>query len=220
MPVKYDNNRNDKMKNSNIRLQNKAILLIIVSLAFIVMPAHANEWMDGYDTPPGFSEFAPPSTYNKNNNSREKFQWRSGSSFKDNVEFKYLPPVKTRNPWKAPKSKYSNKSFSSYRPWGKVPEKRPERITSMRFHDERFKRWSHQVDSSYHNNFSFINVNSMYDRSSLPFITNYGFPGSVYNSPLIRPGLYPMSRLNPYVYSVYPGGLYPYSTVPVNVWSW
>lgn len=204
----------------NINWFNSAIKILILALSFMALPIHANEWWDSYETPPGFSEFAPPSSSKTYSTEKDKFKWRSGSSFKDSNKLKYLPPVKARNPWKSPVSKYSKQSFSSSRPWGRLPEKRPQRVTSMRFHDQRFIRWSHDIDSSYHNNFLFANQNSVYDRSSLPFVTNYGFPGSLYNSPLITPGLYPISRYNPISYGAYPGVMRPYSNMPLNAWRW
>ena len=206
------------MKNINWTDSGKTIL--ILSVCFMTLPINANEWWDSYETPPGFSEFAPPSTSKPYSNASDKYKWRSGSSFNTTNEQKYVPAVKARNPWKSPVSKFSRQSFSSFRPWGKVPENRPQRVTSMRFHDQRFIRWSHQVDSSYHNNFLFTNPGSIYDRSSLPFVPDYGFPGSFYNSPLITPGLHSINRYYPVSYGLYPGALQPYSVVPVNGWRW
>lgn len=54
-----------------------------------------------------------------------------------------------RNPWKLPRASAARQSFTSTRPWGKLPERKPVRHNNMKLHDQRFKHWVNKVDDRY-----------------------------------------------------------------------
>ena len=198
--------------------------LVIFSICSLVLagPVTASDWWSSLESESqaGFSAFSPPSSFTDYSRDKEKIDWRSGSSFNNTSQIRYVPVVTKRNPWKAATSSNIKKSFSSNRPWGKLPERRPVAVNSMRFHDQRFKRWSHQMESSYHDNFYYARPRASYGLADLPFATNYGFPGSVYNSPLITPALYSGGIVDPLRYGIYPSLYRPYAGFPTRTWGW
>ena len=90
----------------------------------------------------------------------------------------------------------------------------------MKFHDERFKQWSHKMDSSYHNNFRNTDSSMMSGGSNIPFMNNYGYQGSRYGNQLITPGLYRGGFTNPVAYGMNPYAFNPYSGLSNRPWNW
>lgn len=199
--------------------QHSTLILATISMLY-VLPVSAADWWDNFESQTGFSEFAPPSSLSGHDHDDDHRRWQSGSSFNESNKVRHLPVSRIKNPWKPLRNSRYKKSFSSQRPWGNVPERKRSKSHNMRFHDDRFKKWSHQIDSSYHNNFMTSGALDQYDNYSLPFITNYGFPGSIYNSPLITPALFPGGHYSPYGIAGYPVGLNPYSIYPGRRWMW
>ena len=199
--------------------------VFIISSIVCASPVTAAEWWNTDGQQSGFSEFAPPvgfSPYSDSNpydENKENKQWRSGSSFNEDSKVVYVP-VTTKNPWKANNTSKFKQSFSGRRPWGNVPERKPPNTSNMKFHDQRFKQWSHQLDLSYKNDLMMSDPLINYGNSSLPFTGGYGLPGSIYNSPLITPALYPIGLLHRTPYGMYPGGFNPYSRLLSMPWSW
>ncbi|MDH5473892.1 MAG: hypothetical protein OEY87_08005 [Gammaproteobacteria bacterium] len=205
----------------NKRYSRPLLILVTVNCVLFTQTTKATEWWDSVESQSGFSEFAPPSSlseYNINNN-KGKTQWRSGSSFNDDNKVRYLP-VTSKNPWKPVKTSHYKKSFSGQRPWGNVPDKRPGNTSNMKLHDQRFKQWSHQLDSSFQQRLIASDPMASYDRYSFPFVNGYGYPGSIYKSPLITPPIHPGLLANTAGYGLYPGGLYPYTGLSTRPWLW
>lgn len=178
------------------------VILLAVNCVVCAPSINAAEWQDGFKSKLGFSDFTPPPSSAKYQNKNGGKQWASGSSFNEENKVRYSP-VSSKNPWKAVKSINYKKSFSSQRPWGNVPDKKPKNKNSMKFYDQRFKQWSHQQGSSQRNN--------PYGQLGLPFSGAYGYPVSGYNNPLITPSIYSRSILGLGGYGLYPGGLNPYA---------
>ena len=159
---------------NNIGLS-KTLILLLVSCVFSVASVNANDWQEGYDSKLGFSEFSPPSgsaQFKKNLKGR---QWVSGRSFNEQNKVRYSPRV-SKNPWKPIRSSFHKKTFGGKRPWGNVPDRKPE-ASNMKLHDQRFKQWIGQRDLSYRNN-------------------AYSYSGLGYSNPLITPPIYPGAILN------------------------
>jgi len=183
---------------------------------------------------------------------KHKQHWRSGSSFNDMNMFSYSKPHEkhsyenrprarasqsrsnrasvshaNRNPWKPIKTRYGKQSFSSNRPWGKLPEQKPAKRNNMRFHDQRFKQWLNQQN---HQNYAF---------DSLHVPAGFTYSNALYNSSMINPvlfnseaypgyqlpgGFVPFSANSPGFYNTgngyYPVHYYPYSGVNNQPWAW
>jgi len=180
----------------------KVFVLLLVNGALCVGSANAAGWQESLETKSSFSEFSPPTSASEYRSNIEEKPWASGRTFNEENKVRYSP-VTTKNPWKAVKSTYSKKSFSSQRPWGKIPDRKPTNKNNMKLHDQRFKQWSHQQDSFYRNN--------AYGQSPLPFSGVYGYPGLGRGNPLITPSIYPGSILNNGGYGLYPAGGYPFA---------
>ena len=193
-------------------------VLAIVCVLYVPL-TNAAEWWDSTESQPGFSGFAPPVAFPEYSDDKDKKEWRSGSSFNVSNKVRYAP-VTSRNPWKPVNSLHYKKSFGSRRPWGNVPDRKPTNSNNMKFHDQRFKQWSHRLDSSYRNSMMMSDPLMNYGGSSIPFAGGYGLPGSMYSRPLITPGIYPGSILSPVAYGAYPGGLTPYSGLSARPWGW
>ena len=164
----------------------KVHVLLLVSCVFSVTSVNANDWQEGYDSKLGFSEFSPPSgTLHFKKNIKDR-QWVSGRSFNEQNKVRYSPRV-SKNPWKPLRSSFRKETFGGKRPWGNVPDRKPE-SSNMKLHDLRFKKWIEQQDLSYRNN--------PYGRSGQPFSGAYGYPGLGYSNPLITPPIYPGAILN------------------------
>ena len=179
----------------------KVFVLLAVNCVLHVQSVNANEWQDDYVSKPGFSEFSLPSGSTRYQNNIETRQWASGSSFNEENRIRYIPAV-SKNPWKPVRSSFYKKTFGAKRPWGNVPDRKPA-ASNMKHHDQRFKQWINQQDSSYRND--------AYAQPALPFSGAYGYPGLGYNSPLITPPIYPGSILSSGGYGLYPGRAHPYT---------
>ena len=103
---------------------------------------------------------------------------------------------------------------------GNVPERKLPKANNMKFHDQRFKQWTHKRDSSYLNNFRNSDSSRMYSGSALPFMNNFGYPGSRYGNPLITPGLYRGGFINPASYGMNPYAFNPNSGLSNRPWNW
>lgn len=201
-------------------LHSKIYLTVLaVSSALYTHSINAAEWWDSVESQSGFSEFAPPVAFSEYGDNKDKKQWRSGRSFNDEDKARYLP-VTSRNPWKPVGSQHYKKSFSSRRPWGNVPDRKPTRNNNMRLHDQRFKQWARQMDSSYQNNNMQSDPFMNYGRPAYPFAGGYGYPGLINNSALITPEIYPGGISNRPGYGVYPAAFNPYSGLSAAPWSW
>ena len=196
----------------------KCLALLAINCVLFVTPVNATEWWDSSDQQTGFSGFAPPAEFNRYETQESSKKWRSGSSFNETDKVRYLP-VTTKNPWKPVNSMHYKKTFGSQRPWGNVPDRRRLTTNNMKFHDQRFKQWSRTLDASYHNNFNSPDPFNSYSRSTFPFVNGYGFPGSMYSSPLITPSVYPGHILNARSYGAYPGNFYP-AGLSTRPWGW
>jgi len=182
------------------------LTLLATCSALYVHQLNAAEWYENFESQAGFSEFAPPSLLTNNQHNKSQKEWRSGSSFNETGKERYVPPAAAKNPWKPVKSFHYKKTFGSNRPWGKVPDRKPGNSNSMKFHDQRFKQWVNQSDSSYHNNFLFMNPSLSHGSPYLLYGNNYGYPGAAYMNPLAATGVYPGGF---YPGVNYPGGMYP-----------
>ncbi|MDH5611072.1 MAG: hypothetical protein OEY66_01265 [Gammaproteobacteria bacterium] len=189
---------------------NKILILLLVNSGLYLQPVSATEWKEDFVSKSSFSDFSPPSVDPDFRNSVGEKQWGSGRSFNEDNKVRYSP-VTTKNPWKAVKSTYSKKTFSGQRPWGNIPDRKPSNKNNMKLHDQRFKQWSHQNDSSYRNNFVSADPFTAYGRSLLPLGGAYGYPGTMHHNPLITPSIYPGLISNGLGYGGYPGGSYPYT---------
>lgn len=178
--------------------------LLIVTGILCSSSVNATEWWDGTEPQSSFSEFAPPAPFSGESYSKKNKKWRSGSSFNETQKTRYVPVAASRNPWKPVNSLHYKKSFSNQRPWGNVPDRKPGKTNNMKFHDQRFKQWTHRMDSAYHNNFSRSNPFQEFRYGAFPSVGGYGYPGSIYNSPLITPAIYPGQYLSPFGYRNYP----------------
>ena len=205
-----DNVMNRKSKCHSIL----CLTLVAVNCLLYTQLIHATEWPDYSYPQTGFSEFAPPSTFHEYSDNDTKKQWRSGSSFNDANKVRYLP-VTTKNPWKPVSSMHYKKSFSSQRPWGNVPDRKPPRVSNMKFHDQRFKQWSRQLDASYLNNIILSDPLGPYGSATLPFNNGYAYPGAIYHNPLITPVMYPRGILPVTRY-----GVLPYTGLSTSPWRW
>lgn len=222
--------RDETMNTQCKRYMNSYLSILVVCTAVYTQPVSASEWWKSFEQQSGFSEFAPPSLYSENKHQRDDKQWRSGSSFNKQNKQRYAPVMTKKNPWKPVSSMHYKKSFSSQRPWGNVPDRKPTHANNMKFHDQRFKRWSHQQDAYYHDNFRFTNPSMNYAQPSLPFVTNYGFPGSMYNAPLITPGSYSRDNFSRGIltrrmfnapgYGIQPVAFNPYTASVNRPWNW
>ena len=209
------------MNSVNNKPLNKSFNLLVICSLFQIPSVGATEWWKEFEAQAGFSGFAPPSSLSQKNHPKEKKEWRSGSSFNKQQKARFIQVSATaKNPWKPVKSSYYKTGFSGQRPWGNVPKRKPPKTSNMKFHDERFKQWSHKVDSSYHNNFRRSDPSMMYGGSSLPFMNTYGYPGSGYGSPLITPGLYRGGFMNPAAFGMNPYSFNPNSGLSNRPWSW
>ena len=158
----------------------KGLILLAVNCVLSVQSVNANdtnEWQNDYVSKSGFSEFSPPSASERYSSDIGSKQWASGSSFNEENRVRYTPSA-SKNPWKPVRSSYK-KTFGGKRPWGNVPDRKPK-TSNMKLHDQRFKQWINQRDSSYRS----------FSALSDP-LSNYGYPGSMYNDPLITPSIYP-----------------------------
>jgi hypothetical protein len=197
----------------------KVLILLLVNSGLYIQSVNAAEWRDGFKSKSGFSEFSPPADTSVYRNNGDEKQWGSGRSFNEENKVRYSP-VTSKNPWKAVKSSSYKKTFASQRPWGNVPDRKPTNKNNMKLHDQRFKQWSHQNDSSYRNNFVSADPFTAYGRSPLPYSNAYGYPASMYNRSLITPSLYPGSLSNGLGYGGYSGGSYPYTGLLARPRSW
>ena len=192
-------------------------MLLITCTSISTHSAMAADWWDTIEEKNGFSEFAPPSlfsSYGKKTN--EKFEWRSGTSMKDFNKDRHVDTHAHKNPWKPVKSFNGKRTFSSNRPWGKVPEKKPSRVTNMRMHDERFKHWVNQMDSAHQNSF-------MYSDSGF----NQGIPLGIdplnpaaFSTGNVPGGFVPFTSNHPGIFGLYPFMYRPVNRSPMNFWRW
>jgi hypothetical protein len=175
-------------------------LLVAIGL-MLAQSTYAEGWMYSLDYKNGFSEFAPPSRYEHNEaeKQKEKYEWRSGSSFKEFNRERFDNSRLSRNPWRTGGSHNANHSFSSQRPWGAVPEAKPDKTTNMRFHDQRFKSWVSRMNDGY---------------QARTYMTGTGLDyGDVYTSPktnYLPGGFVPFGSNAPMGYGIYPGYYNPY----------
>lgn len=181
-----------------MRTVNKVFVLLAVSSVFSAQLVSASEWRGDVEQQTGFSDFAPPKTFSGFQGSAGGKEWGNGTSFNVENKVRYSPSV-SRNPWKPTNSLHYKKSFSSKRPWGNLPEKKPKN-TNMKLHDQRFKQWSHRQDPSFRDRSMLLNTYSS---------SGYGNRNSLYRSPLITPAIHPRQILNPLGYGAYPGLSYP-----------
>ncbi|MDH5570188.1 MAG: hypothetical protein OEY89_00390 [Gammaproteobacteria bacterium] len=200
---------------------NKCFTLIAIFGVLYIQPVNATEWWQNFEAQSGFSGFAPPAPFSDKSSNKEKKEWRSGSSFNEVNKERYAPVRTTeKNPWRPVKSSHYKQSFTSQRPWGKVPERKPPKTNNMKFHDQRFKEWSHKIDSSYHSNFSNSGSSLMHGNTPLPFMNTYRHPGAMYGSPLITPGIYRGGIGSPVAYGMYPPVFNPNSGLSNMPWRW
>lgn len=177
-------------------------LLVAIGL-LLAQSTYAEGWMYSHDYKNGFSEFAPPSRYDhyetEKYKEKEKYEWRSGSSFKRVDRERFDNSRLSRNPWRTGDSQYANHSFSSQRPWGAVPESKPDKTTNMRLHDQRFKSWVGRMNDGY---------------QARTYMTGLGLDyGDVYSSPrtnYLPGGFVPFRSNAPMGYGIYPGYYNPY----------
>lgn len=186
------------MSKVNNKCLRKCFTLLAVNCVLSVQPVNAADWQDDFASQSGFSEFAPPAKYSDYGESSSSKQWESGRSFNKENSVRYSPRT-SKNPWKPANSSYYKQTFTGQRPWGNVPERKPP-TSNMKFHDQRFKQWLRQRNPLPRNNAGFAD----------PF-TAYGYPGSIYGSPLITPSIYSGLIFSPASYGGYPTGLRPYS---------
>ncbi|MCK5262974.1 MAG: hypothetical protein KAJ92_04775 [Gammaproteobacteria bacterium] len=187
----------------NSRGLGKGLILLVVNCVLPGQSVNANEWQEDYVPKSGFSDFSPPSVSSRYKDTEDR-RWASGSTFNAENRVRYTPKS-SRNPWKPIKSSFSKKTFGSKRPWGNVPDRKPP-ASNMKLHDQRFKRWISQRDSSYRNFSALTNP-----------LSNYGYPGSMYNDPLITPSIYPGSVFNG---AGYLGQRYPFTGLPTGPMFW
>ena len=205
----------------NNRYLIKFFNLLLICGVFQIQTVSAAEWWKNFEAQSGFSGFAPPVSFSDHSKDKGKKEWRSGSSFNEPNKARFVPvSAAARNPWKPIKSFHYKATFSSQRPWGNVPERKLPKSNNMKFHDQRFKQWSHKLDSSYHNNFRNSGPSSMYGGSTPAFFNNFGYPGSRYGSPLITPGIYRGGFVNPVANGMNPFAFNPYSGLSNRQWSW
>ena len=202
----------------------KPLSVLVTLSSLLVQPVYSNDWSNTFEEKNGFSEFAPPARFKHDNNHKQKgqkFEWRSGSSFKAFNKERFVSSRAARNPWKPVKTYSKKQSFGGQRPWGNIPEKKPGKFTNMRLHDQRFKRWVSQRDSSFNTN-ALLSTNGIgYGNHLSPFVGNYGYPGYMVNDPLINPASYsgntlpggfvPFGSNMPIGYGSYPGLYFPFS---------
>ena len=184
----------------------KKYLSSLVVLCFLfIQPAYATDWVNSLEDKNGFTEFAPPVRFKSNYDheyNKKKFEWRSGSSFKEFNKDRYVNSRVTHNPWKPVKTYGKKRSFNGQRPWGNIPVKKPSIITNMRVHDQRFKKWITQMDVSYPRGQMFAEPRYSYGND---------LPG----------GFVPFAVNVPNYNGVYPGGYYkPYSGLSNRPWVW
>lgn len=169
---------------------------------------------------------------------KQKEHWRSGSSFNDMNKHSYSKPYKedyyhssslsnrrygsaahssanrnssshaNRNPWKPVKSRYGKQSFSSNRPWGKLPEQKRMKRNNMHLHDQRFKHWINQRNHSYQPQSLVTNSYMNYGLDPLHVPAGYVYSNSIQNGSLFNPAL-----INSGAYPNYqsPGGFVPFT---------
>jgi hypothetical protein len=175
-------------------------LLVAIGL-LLTQSTHAEGWMYSLDYKNGFSEFAPPSRYEhyEAEKEKEKYEWRSGSSFKGIDRERFDNSRDSRNPWRTGNSHNTNHSFSSQRPWGAVPRAKPDKTNNMRLHDQRFKSWVSRLNDGY---------------QARTYMTGSGLDyGDVYSSPrtnYLPGGFVPFGSNAPMGYGAYPGYYNPY----------
>lgn len=191
----------------NNKYLKKCFTLLAVNCALSAQIVNATDWQDDFETQSGFSEFAPPAKFSSYGESSDNKQWESGRSFNKENNVRYSPRT-SKNPWKPANSSYYKQTFSGQRPWGNVPERKPP-TSNMKFHDQRFKQWLQHRNP----------VPRTLTGSADPF-TAYGYPGSIYGSPLITPSIYSELLFSPVGYGGYPGGGHPYSGLSGRPWLW
>ena len=192
----------------NNRCLKKWLILLAMNSALFTLSANANEWRDTYEAQTGFSDFSPPKSFSGSNNNDDQKEWASGRSFNQGNKVRYSPRV-SKNPWKLTSSSHYKKTFGSKRPWGNIPDKKPK-TSNMRLHDERFKQWSRRQDSSFRNIAGHSNPLMTGGLFPLSY-SGYGYSGSIYNSPLITPSIYPGQMLSPLGNGLGSIGAYPYT---------
>lgn len=189
----------------------KISLSVVISFGSLFAKSlHATEWLNYADEKNSFSEFAPPAQFD-NKRKKDKYEWRSGSSFKSFNKERYVDSKVSRNPWK-PIKRYSKKqTFGGQRPWGNVPERKPGKSNNMRFHDQRFKQWVGRGDALNQNN---------YLMSSPGFMNNrLMYPGP-YTEGNIPGGYVPFIANSPVLYGIYPGSISRYPGILNNPFNW
>ena len=184
----------------------KTSLNVLVALgSLVIQPAYANDWWKTLEDKNGFSEFSPPVRFtNEHKHNKAKVEWRSGSSFKEFNKDKYVNSRVPRNPWKPVKVYGKKQSFNGQRPWGNVPERKRNTVNNMRFHDQRFKKWISQMDTSYRQNPMF--AGSRFTDSRFAYGNN--LPG----------GFVPFGVNNPVGYGAYQNLYYPNSGFSNRPW--
>jgi len=188
----------------------KVSLSVFISFGSLYAKSlYATEWISHADDKNGFSEFAPPVHFD-NKRKKDKYEWRSGSSFKSFNKERYVDSKVSRNPWK-PVKRYSKKqTFSGQRPWGNVPERKPGKTNNMRFHDQRFKQWVGRGDSLNKNNYLMSDPAFMNNRLMYPGTYRGNIPG----------GYVPFVANSPGFYGLYPGAMTPYSGMNNSPFNW
>jgi len=189
----------------------KVTLSVLISFTSLYAKSlFANEWLSGAEEKNGFSEFAPPAPFD-NKRKEEKYEWRSGSSFKSFNKERYVDSRVSHNPWKPVKRLNKKQTFSGQRPWGNIPERKPGKTNNMRFHDQRFKQWVGRGDALSRNN------HPMAEQS---FMTNrLMYPGG-YTRGHVPGGYVPFVANSPVFYGAYPGAFSPYSIGNNSPWNW
>lgn len=198
----------------------KISLSILVSLGGLYAESlFATEWVNGSEEKNGFSEFSPPAPFN-HKNKKDKYEWRSGSSFKSFNKERYDNSRVSRNPWK-PVSKFSKtQGFSGQRPWGNVPQRKRNKVNNMRFHDQRFKKWVGRGDSLQGNNSYMNEPNLRYGRPSSNFVDEQLMYPGAHSRAYVPGGYVPFVANSPVLYGGYPGAFSSYSGGMNRPWNW
>jgi len=189
---------------------NVSLSVLIVIASLYAKKLCATEWLNGADEKNGFSEFAPPAPFD-NKRKKDKYEWRSGSSFKSFNKEGYVDSKVSRNPWKPVKKFNKKQTFNGQRPWGNVPERKPGKANNMRFHDQRFKQWVGRSGSLNRNNYLMSDPAFMNNRMMYPDSYRRGsMPG----------GYVPFVTNSPALYGVYPGAMSPYTGMHSSPFNW
>lgn len=198
------------MKNSYPDYLKISISVFIAFGSLYAESSFSGEWLGGAEDKNGFSEFAPPAPF-EHKSKKDKYEWRSGSSFKSFNNERYVDAQISRNPWKPVKRFSNNQKFSGQRPWGNIPERKPEIANNMRFHDQRFKQWLGRGDSLNQNN---------YLMNEPDFMTNDTMYPGAYSRGYVPGGYVPFITNSPVFYGVFPGAFNPYSGINSSPWNW